>query len=1343
MIEPSLPEETIFAQALELESAAERAAFLDQACGADGALRAEVEALLGADTRAGDLLDLPDRPAATLDQPGRERPGTLIGPYKLLEEIGDGGMGAVWMAEQIRPVRRMVALKIIKPGMDSRQVIARFEAERQALAILDHPNIAKVLDAGTTQNGRPYFVMELVKGVPITRFCDDHNLTPRERLELFLSVCHAVQHAHQKGIIHRDLKPSNVLVALYDDERVPKVIDFGVSKATGQKLTERTMFTQFGQVVGTLEYMSPEQASFNALDIDTRSDIYSLGVLLYELLTGSTPFEKKRLHETAFDEILRIIREEEPPRPSTRLSELSRSGSSGHASESPGTAREEEPTEPALSLALVAAYRKTEPANLGRLIKGDLDWIVMKALEKDRNRRYKTANGLAMDLQRYLTDEPVVACPPSVRYRLRKFVRRNKGPVVAACLVVLTLAGGMIGTTWGMFRATASQAVAVHESIQKQAALAAAQRSERDATDQLFLALLNQARAGRFSRQMGQRLDSLAAVAQAARIRPDERLRDEAIAAMALPDIRHVRVPGRQSFPAGTTAVAYDGQVRLYARASAQGVISVRRIHDDQEIQRIACDPSSGKKLGFSPDGRFLLGLGNGYTLGVWRVADGQLVLRDEPRERRAFAFSRDGRRLAVSQEEWILCFDLETGLEANRWRLPAPANTLAFHPDNGNLAVGYFNSRIASVYNAANGTRLTDLPVGAITEQVVAWHPDGERLAVAGSDPRIQMWNVAAKRKVATLEGHVQNVTELTFHPEGGLLASHGWDGMLLLWHPSSGRQLMRLTGVNNPQFSADGRWLGVTWHGESADLLEVTPNREYRTLVSSQRTGGAGYSYGDISPDGRILAVGMDEGTRLWDLESGRELAALPAWTTLAFFEGGISAEEQSDSRNNPRWRLLTGGSKGLLRWPVTSDRPEGMRLRLGPPQHLSPLPRAAFTHTPDGGTLAALTELGGANQIVDLETGSVARDLGSHPYGEVKALSPDGRWAASCGWHSDRVRLWNAGTGQMVHEWVLGKRTAVFFTPDSRTLIISREDEFSFWDVLTLQPIYRLRRDVRQFPGSVAFSPDGRLMALEMAPAVIHLKEVATGRIVAKLEDPQGDRATSQGFTPDGTKLVVVAGFASAIHIWDLRAIRARLKDMNLDWDWPEFPPPETGSMGAQPVTIEVVNEGQATLVLTREQKASRTIELARREVEANPDSPEACNTLAWALLAAPEAVRDVQAALPLAEKAVRLAADYPEFRNTLALAYYRAGRYREAVEILRPNLESQRAAALAFDLYFLAMSHQRLGESARARDYYDWAVNWTRVQQGLGPEELERLNAVRTEAEDLLGIERNRD
>jgi serine/threonine protein kinase/Tfp pilus assembly protein PilF len=459
-------EKSIFLEALQ-KAGANREAFLQAACGENQKLRAEVEVLLAASDRSGDLLDVSATGAfsPTLVNPVNvPAPGASIGPYRLLQQIGEGGMGTVFMAEQSHPVQRKVALKIIKPGMDTRQVVARFEAERQALALMDHPHIAKVLDAGTTDGGLPYFVMELVKGVPLTKYCDDHRLTPRQRLELFIPVCQAIQHAHQKGIIHRDLKPSNVLVALYDGRPVPKVIDFGVAKATGQKLTDRTMYTEFGAIVGTLEYMSPEQAELNQLDIDTRSDIYSLGVLLYELLTGTTPFEKKRLKNAALMEVLRIIREDEPPKPSTRLSTTD-------------------------ELPSISANRGLEPSRLSALVRGDLDWIVMKALDKDRNRRYETANGFALDIQRYLADEPVLACPPSAAYRFRKFTHRNRGPVLAAALVLVALLVGIAGTTIGLLHAQAERDKAVAAKESERLAVIDAEenlQTARDAVDQMY-----------------------------------------------------------------------------------------------------------------------------------------------------------------------------------------------------------------------------------------------------------------------------------------------------------------------------------------------------------------------------------------------------------------------------------------------------------------------------------------------------------------------------------------------------------------------------------------------------------------------------------------------------------------------------------------------------------------------------------------------------------------------------------------------------------------------------------------------------------------------------------------
>jgi serine/threonine protein kinase len=433
---------TIFREALEQRDPGERARFIDAACNGDSALHGEVVRLLAAHDDLNSFMVRPAAGAATIDLPPTEQIGATIGRYKLLEQIGEGGMGVVYVAEQTEPVRRRVALKIIKPGMDTRQVIARFEAERQALAMMDHPNIAKVLDGGATEpplslqgrgagsegTGRPYFVMELVRGMPITDYCDQAKLNPRGRLALFVTVCHAVQHAHQKGVIHRDLKPSNVLVTMHDGHPVAKVIDFGVAKATGRNLTDRTIYTAFTELIGTPLYMSPEQAELSGLDVDTRSDVYSLGVLLYELLTGHTPFDRETLVKSGLDEIRRMIREDEPPRPSHRISTLAADAGS-----------------------TVSQKRGIDQRQLTRAIKGELDWIVMKALEKDRNRRYESASAFAADIERYLNNEPVEAGPPSALYRFRKFARRRRAAVISSAIVaasVLMVAGVSAAAAW-------------------------------------------------------------------------------------------------------------------------------------------------------------------------------------------------------------------------------------------------------------------------------------------------------------------------------------------------------------------------------------------------------------------------------------------------------------------------------------------------------------------------------------------------------------------------------------------------------------------------------------------------------------------------------------------------------------------------------------------------------------------------------------------------------------------------------------------------------------------------------------------------------------------------------
>jgi tRNA A-37 threonylcarbamoyl transferase component Bud32 len=719
MTEPSNEELRRLFDLVIAAPADQRSATLDRECRGDAALKSRIEAMvaaaeddvfLGSPTSDGALQATLAADAADAEAIPREQAGQLVGRYKLLQQIGEGGFGTVWMAEQREPVKRRVALKIIKLGMDTKQVIARFEAERQALAMMEHPNIAHVLDAGSTDTGRPYFVMELVKGDPITEYCDRQNLSTAERLSIFQDVCHAVQHAHQKGIIHRDIKPSNVLVTVADGRPIPKVIDFGIAKATNRELTDKTLFTEFRQLIGTPEYMSPEQAERTGVDIDTRSDIYSMGVLMYELLTGATPFDPQKLRSAAYGELQRIIREEEPHRPSTRLSNID-----------------------------VARHRRTDPAALSRELRGDLDWIVMRCLEKDRTRRYETANGLALDIQRHLDDEPVLAGPPSMLYLARKFAARNKVAAAAGLLVTAAILIGLAVSSVGLIRAQIANERLSQSIVKEQAERERAEDAEELAED----------RAGRLATALTE----------------TETARGEAVTAKTEAE----RVAYTASLGAALAAV-HDNESRSARRFLDQAPEALRGLEwdlvssaSDQSVATIGEPRGTLVHTAFSPDGTLMAQqVARGGEINIIDTRTWETVQTAPAHNKHnvGMVFSPDNRWLAVrySGTQEVVIFDIENQGRvvphnaAREWR--QAMRFMAFSADSARCIVGGISAAEPDydvrVWQLDPWQDLGPLVPG-YTPEIAASSPDGRWLVMGAQDGRPLHIFVAETLELAT----------------------------------------------------------------------------------------------------------------------------------------------------------------------------------------------------------------------------------------------------------------------------------------------------------------------------------------------------------------------------------------------------------------------------------------------------------------------------------------------------------------------------------------------------------------------------------------------------------------
>jgi WD40 repeat protein/serine/threonine protein kinase len=1036
MSELSEDQKNIFEAAAALSDEDKRAEYLDIACRGDPDLRRQIDSLLSADEQAGNFLRIPaaekDERLGHLDDLSATSP--RIGRYKLLQKIGEGGFGTVYMAEQRHPVDRRVALKVIKVGMDTKQVIGRFEAERQALAMMDHPNIAKVLDAGATETGRPYFVMELVRGVPITEFCDQNQLDVAARLELFIHVCNAVQHAHQKGIIHRDIKPSNVMVTLHDDRPVPKVIDFGIAKATQQRLTERTVFTDFHQFLGTPAYMSPEQATLTGLDIDTRSDVYSLGVLLYELLTGTTPYDQEKLRGLACDELCRVIREDRPPTPSSRVSALGD------------------------QLAEICRSRSTEPGLLRRLLRGDVDWIVMKALEKDRARRYETANAMATDIRRHLNHEPVFAGPPSTLYRLRKYVQRNRLAVVSAAIVMLALLLGTVAATVGFVQA---------------------RRISEEYRRSLYLSDMNNATTAWDRANVGRVIELLE------RHVPDPRQKDLrgfewyylwrlTRRGAETPTLRHGWAVHSVDFAANGDRLATAGY------ADQVSVWDLRTLEEEQ-LRRAE---EATKAVSFSPDGRYLAWSSlRGVKLRDLHTGTDEFLDADTQRVE-SVAFSPDGQLLAASCDSGqVKVWAVEGRSLRYTLNLGGYGTWLAYSPDGGTLACGDFRDVLLKFWDTRSGQELNFLKGDTLGAWNAAFSPTGDTLATASNTGKILLWDAKAGNQLGELQPSGAEVFSLAFSPDGALLASGGRDNSVKFWDVKKQKRVDTLRGhsstVRCVKFSPDGRKVASASDDQTVKLWDVaTIKPEF------VETGGTVFRLA-FSPRGDWMAAnGFDGGIiELWDPRSGKKLDTIRVHPELI-----LSLDVSPDGGT-----IVAGTDNGELVVLDVESRQVKQRIvgheRLISSVRISPLNKVASAS--DDGTV----------KIWALGSGQLEKTLRSdgHPM-EGLSFSSDGKLLAT---GNSRLRLWDVDTWQMAElEGHTGYSVA--FAPDGTTLATGGNDSrVMLWKVARhaaqgrpLATPYRSLAGHSRPVSALGFSPDGRTLASGSTDNTVMLWDVASG-------------------------------------------------------------------------------------------------------------------------------------------------------------------------------------------------------------------------------------------------------
>ena len=1111
MKDPHNPsEEEIFAEALRLPTAEGRAAYLKQACGNDEPLRRRVEALLHDHDHADEFLNNP--PAAVLATtvaittdmvPLTEKPSDSIGHYKLLEQIGEGGCGVVYVAEQEQPVRRRVALKVIKLGMDTRQVIARFEAERQALALMDHPNIAKVLDAGATESGRPFFVMELVKGIRITDYCDKNNLSTSERLGLFIQVCQAIQHAHQKGIIHRDIKPSNILVTLHDGVPVPKVIDFGIAKATtNQRLTDKTLYTAIEQFIGTPAYMSPEQAELSGLDIDTRSDIYALGVLLYELLTGKTPFDAQRLVEAGLNEIRRIISEEEPPRPSTRLSIL--------------TADEQ---------TTAAKHRHTDPPRLLHLVRGDLDWIVMKTLEKDRTRRYETASGLASDIERHLNNEPVVARPPSNLYRFQKLIRRNKLVFAAGATIAAVLVLAVVVSSSQAVLARKAERQAENERLK---AKSEAERADRNAAEQNVQRQRAEAAATEAKMAL-----STSDFLQACRFIAEDNDHDAVAYLVAslranptndAPVTRLVTLLTYRSWPLPTPDIQQVAPVS-YLKTDGKRVVSVTEPLENAQPVYYAQ---------FSPDGKRVVtaAAADSTTVRVWDVQTG-LPLTEPLKHASAFTsvqFSSDGKRIVTaSHDRTARVWDAQTGQPLTEPLKHAGGVTSARFSPDGNQVVTDSYDKTTRVWDAQTGQPLTEPLKYASVHSFTQISPDGKRLVTAASDGVAQVWDAQTGLPVTEPLKHASYVRCAQFSPDSRRVLTASEDHTVRVWDAQTGQPLiepLKHAGwVKSAEFSPDGkRVIAASILSSEARVWDVQMGQP---LTEPLKHAGTVKS-AKFSPDGRwVVTASGDNTARVWDVQSNQQLIE-PLKHAGMVYSGQFSPDGK---------RVVTASEDNTARvWDARTGQP-----LTEPLKHAGPVKSAEFS--PDGGRVVTVSgdSHAGEAQVWDAQTGEPLTEPFKHASAVSSAhFSPDGKWVltASGDVGAGEARVWDAQTGRPLTELLNQVSTvgSAQFSPNGKRVLTASGHSARVWDAQTGQPL--TKQLVHAGPvNSAKFSPDGKRVVTASQDSYAGEARVWDAQTGEPLTEPlkHARPVNSAEFSPDG-KLVVTASQDGTARVWD---------------------------------------------------------------------------------------------------------------------------------------------------------------------------------------------------------------